>query len=344
METPGALVWLSPERLRFHGRSRGPFRPGTTGIPAPLRGVLLWLPLTLTLFAGVTYDQTDRTGKLDGSMLLQSRVPSIDPPVFDVSSDLYAPPLKGIRPVGFRMLLEGDRLLRVGKDFTTIYDLKERTVTTMQPKAHSYSIEGLDKVQQRVSAQLQDWSGPWTTATYTTETQKTGQTRQIEGQTAEEYRIIAITMFHGKRSVGGSSVYWMAPKPPSDELAAFQLRWSRECGLPFPGMPATPANGDTSVFGTMANAASKLPGYPVLYVVESRPLPGAERFAGPAVADATSNSLLAAESQGVSPSLLLRIWVHETAFSGFAAGAVDASAFVVPAGYKMKKIFRLMPD
>jgi hypothetical protein len=69
-----------------------------TGIPDLLRVVLLSLPLTLTLLAGVTYDQTVRTGTLDGSQLLQSRVPSIDPPVFDITSRLYAPPLGGPQP------------------------------------------------------------------------------------------------------------------------------------------------------------------------------------------------------------------------------------------------------
>ena len=62
-----------------------------TGIRALLRVVLFPLPLTLTLLAGVTYDQTVRTGTLDGSQLLKSRVPSMDPGVFDITSRLYAP-------------------------------------------------------------------------------------------------------------------------------------------------------------------------------------------------------------------------------------------------------------
>jgi hypothetical protein len=40
----------------------------------------------------------------------------------------------------------------------------------------------------------------------------------------------------------------------------------------------------------------------------------------------------------------LRIDVTERAFSGFVSGAVDPSAFAVPAGYKKKKGQRYMLD
>src|ERR1039457_1285869 len=160
-----------------------------TGIPRFLRVVLLSLPLTLTLLAGVTYDQTVRTGTLDGSQLLQSRVLSVDPPVFDISPKLYARPLGGAPTDSFRILLEGDRLVRLGKDVSTIFDLKARTVTVVYPNARTYSVETRDEAQQRLRGMLKDWwSSLGGSGKYTTEVQKTGETRQIQGQTAEEYR------------------------------------------------------------------------------------------------------------------------------------------------------------
>jgi hypothetical protein len=313
-----------------------------TGIPRFLRVVLLSLPLTLTLLAGVTYDQTVRTGTLDGSQLLQSRVLSVDPPVFDISPKLYAPPLGGAPTDSFRILLEGDRLVRIGKDVSTIFDLKARTVTVVYPNARTYSVETLDEAQQRLRGMLKDWwSSLGGSGKYTTEVQKTGETRQIQGQTAEEYRVIRITLYHGKRVVAGTSVYWTVPNPPSDELAAFQLRWSQECDLPFPDMP--PSGGDPTVFGAMARAASKLNGYPVLYVVESRPFPGTQRFAAAPSYDASRNSLPEIQPTYWDP-ISLQIDVTETAFSGFVAGAVDPSAFAVPAGYKKKKSRGYLPD
>jgi len=138
----------------------------------------------------------------------------------------------------------------------------------------------------------------------------------------------------------------MVPKPPSDLLATFERRWSQECGLPYLGMPATPTAGDSSFYGVMANAASKLPGYPILYVVESRPHPGAEQLATPPAYDSSSNALLdqRGSQEMLKPFELLRIRVNETAFSGFVAGPVDTSVFTVPAGYKEKKSLRYMPD
>jgi hypothetical protein len=81
----------------------------------------------------------------------------------------------------------------------------------------------------------------------------------------------------------------------------------------------------------MAQAASTLPGYPVLYIVESRPLPGSER-------------LEEKPPQAMVPADLTYIRVSETAFSGFAGGAIDPLVFAVPAGYKKTNSLRYMPD
>jgi hypothetical protein len=299
-------------------------------MPALRRGAILTLAFTITLplFAGVTYDQTVRRGSFEGALPVQSRIPSLDPPVFDIPLTMYAPPLESARPETFKIVLQGDRLVRIGKDDSTILDLEARTITIVRPRSHSYSIETMDEAQKRVSALFHRWNS-WPAPQYAAAIQKTGQTRQIEGQTAEEYRLIAISV--RQRRVGGSSIYWIVPKSPSDELAAFQARWSRECGLAFPGMPTTPTRGDTSVFGVMAQAASTLPGYRVLYIVESRPLPGSERLEVQAL-------------QASVPADLTNIIVSETAFSGFVDGAVDPLVFAVPAGYKKTKSLRYMPD
>jgi hypothetical protein len=294
------------------------------------RGAILTLAFTITLplFAGVTYDQTVRRGSFDGALPVKSRIPSLDPPVFDIPLTMYAPPLESARPETFKIVLQGGQLVRIGKDDSTIFDLEARTITIVRPKSRSYSIETMDEAEKRVSALFHRWNSRLAPQ-YAAAIQKTGQTRQIEGQTAEEYRLIAISV--RQRRVGGSSIYWIVPQSPSDELAAFQARWSRECGLAFPGMPATPARGDTSAFGVMAQAASTLPGYRVRYSVESRPLPGSERLEVQA-------------SQAMVPATLTDIRVSETAFSGFVDGAVDPLVFAVPAGYKKTKSFRYMPD
>jgi hypothetical protein len=257
--------------------------------------------------------------------------------VFDIPLNLYAPPLDGAPTTSYRILLQGDRLVRIGKDETAIFDLKAHTVTIVHPKAHTYSVETMDEARERLQVTLKRWSSsPLTSGTYTTEVQKTGQTRQVQDQTAEEYRIVALGPSPGRRRVAASSIYWMAPKNPAEKLAVFELRWSRECGLPFPGMPPTE---DDSVFGAMARAASKLPGYPILYVVVDRPLPGAERTARREVLDVAPSRV--PQTPGafdeMAAGTLLQMHVTETAFSNFAVADVEESEFTVPAGFKKKK-------
>ena len=308
METASYLTLEALEMAHWHGPHRGRPYPALARMTALRRGAILTLAFTITLplFAGVTYDQTVRRGSFDGALPVKSRIPSLDPPVFDIPLTMYAPPLESARPETFKIVLQGGQLVR----------------------SRSYSIETMDEAEKRVSALFHRWNSRLAPQ-YAAAIQKTGQTRQIEGQTAEEYRLIAISV--RQRRVGGSSIYWIVPQSPSDELAAFQARWSRECGLAFPGMPATPARGDTSAFGVMAQAASTLPGYRVRYSVESRPLPGSERLEVQA-------------SQAMVPATLTDIRVSETAFSGFVDGAVDPLVFAVPAGYKKTKSFRYMPD
>jgi hypothetical protein len=103
-----------------HGPHRGRPCPALdlARMPALRRGAILTLAFTITLplFAGVTYDQTVRRGSFDGALPLQSRVPSLDPPVFDIPVTMYAPPLESARPETFKIVLQGDRLVRIGKD------------------------------------------------------------------------------------------------------------------------------------------------------------------------------------------------------------------------------------
>jgi hypothetical protein len=148
------------------------------------------------------------------------------------------------------------------------------------------------------------WLAPSIPGPFNVEVRKTGQTKQMLGQTAEEYRIVAIALFYGRRVVAGTSIYWMVPNVPSEELAAFQARWSRECLRPFPGGPSVPAAGDASAFGAMARAASKPAGYPALYVIESRLLPGVEQPQRPPVYSAAHNAPPSRDPRRRSPTAL----------------------------------------
>ena len=208
--------------------------------------------------------------------------------------------------------------------------MTSHTVTIVRPKQHACSVEKLDAAQERVSALINSWIGTAPLFQYTAAVQKTGRTRQVDGQTAEEYRVIGIAL-GGRRRVDGSSVYWIVAQPPSPELAAFQAHWSRECSLPFPGMQAGARARDRFVFGVMADAASALSGYPVQYVVETRPPIRHARF------EITVNGTIP------DPSIL-NIWMNEMTFGGFTTGPIDPSVFSVPAGYKERRSIQYRPD
>ncbi len=307
-----------------------------SGIPAVLRGAFLSLLLALPLAAGVTYHETVRTGTLDGTLPVKTLVPDVDPPVLDIPVALYAPPLQKARPIVYRIVVSGDRLARIGEKFTTIFDLKARTITIVQPKTRSYRVETLDQAQRQFAAPPMQW--PMLPGSYKAEVRKTGQTRQLLGETAEEYRIVAVGVLNGRRLVGGSAIYWMVPNAPSSEFAAFEARWARECSLPFPGGPSLAAAGGSAI-QVIAEAASKLPGYAALHVVESRPLPFVERRERrQRVYSAASSALPEQGPRPLADPIDLRmIRVRETSFSGFVSGASDPSAFTVPAGFTEKR-------
>jgi hypothetical protein len=219
---------------------------------------------------------------------------------------------------------------------------RTRTVTFVQPKKRAYRIETFDETQ-RSGALFEHWPSLMIPGPFNVEVKETGQTRQMLGQTAEEYRIVAIAVLYGRHVVAGTSIYWMVPNVPSKALAAFQARWSQECGaLPFPGGPVVLGG----AFDAMATAAAKLAGYPALYVVESRPDPISSKRMRPRVYNAAESAL---PQQGPPPQLtdrldLLNIHVRETTFSGFVAGAVDPSVFAVPAGYTLRRDLKYTPE
>lgn len=309
----------------------------TSRMALPLRGLPILPPLALNLVAGVIYDQTPRLTTFDSRIPVKLRVPSIEPPVFDIPATLYSPQFEGPPVSTFKIVIEGDRLAVIGKDMTEIFDLTARTVTFMRKRERTYTVVTLAEAEHRRLEMVKRWSSR-NRETYTAEVQKTGQTRQLASQTAEEYRVIAIGTLHGRRRVAASSVYWIVPKAPLPELAAFQATWASQTTLPFPGMPGR--NG-RSAFAAMAEAESKLPGYVLSYVVESRPPANAPAVTPTPLNYDASGPEMASQPPSISQSMFAdevsKIRATETSFSGFADRPVDASVFSVPAGYKPKK-------
>src|ERR1700733_7563923 len=137
MVTASDLDREALEMAEWHGPHRGRPRPALARMPALRRGAIVTLAFTVMvpLFARVTYDQTVKRGSFDGALPVKSRVPSLDPPVFDIPLTMYAPPLESARPETFKIVLQGDRLVRIGKNDSNIFDLQARPITIVRPNS-----------------------------------------------------------------------------------------------------------------------------------------------------------------------------------------------------------------
>jgi hypothetical protein len=292
---------------------------------------LLTLTLAVSLFADVSYNETDRYGSFIARGPLQ-RVPSIDPPVFDIPARSDATSLDHATTIEYKVFIKGNKFVRTGKDVSTIFDLDAGTITTLRRKSHTYTMETFDSAGKRFQEMYARWFAPQTTETYSAKVERTGQTKVLEGQTAEEFTVIAIGRFHGRNRVAGRSVYWIVPKAPSEQAAQFQMQWAQKSRLPFPGVELT----GPGAFGAMAEAASKLDGYTVRRVTESRPVANAGKAIDSASYDASKPAISQETITGFY-SIFDSAWVSQIELSGFSSDLIADDVFTVPAGYKLKK-------
>jgi hypothetical protein len=295
------------------------------------------------VLADVTYEETYRILMFDGRGP-QARVPSIEPPVFDIPASLYSPSFDHAKTTTFKVYIKGNKMARLGDDTSSIFDLDAQTVTTLLNRIHRYTVESFAEAQRHSDEMMRRWLSGQKTGTYTANAQRTGHTRVLDGQTAEEYRIIGIGHIQGRNRVAGSSVYWVVAENPSDGMAEFRAKWAQRCSLPFPSALFA-ADADTTVMAAMTRAAVHLGGYPVRWIVETRPPVEADNGIEPTAYGAEWPTLSQAPVTvftGIVDSLAA-IVAAESAVSNFAAEAVSDDVFVVPAGFTLKKGLGYLP-
>jgi len=306
-----------------------------------LKSGLLMAAWAGCLFGDVSYNETVRVGSISAKGPLE-RLPSIDPPIFDIPANLYARAIAYDISTEFRVSIKGNKLARTRKDVSTIFDLDARTVTVLQRKSHTYTIETFDSASKRLQEMYGRWFAPLTTETYSTKVERTGKTKVLDARTAEEFVVIAIGHFHGRNRVASRSVYWIVPQFPSEQAAQFQMRWAQECSLPFPGAELI----GPGPFGAIAEAASKLGGYAVLRTTQSRPIPNAGNVIDAASYDASRPNIpqeTIAGSYSMFTAEMARIHAQQTETGGFTSDSIADDIFAVPAGYKLKKGAAYLP-
>jgi hypothetical protein len=270
---------------------------------------LLALLVIGSLFGDVTYDQSVRYtgGTLPGTMRKMAGNA-------DHGSTLRA----ASQDQKFTVYVKGPKMARIGTDFSWIYDLDAGTVTTLDNQKRTYSKLTFEEMRQQMNqVQQRATKDPTSNVEFDVKSEKTGQTRTIDGRTASEIRITLTSKSAGaKGRMVVTADLWLIPlEPATREIVNYSRRLSVRFGETFSGSPMLGAA--SAGIGAAMKEAAKLDGYSVLTDVDvsgvSSPLTAAM---GSANNDANA-PLVKAEIQS----------------SNFVLGTVDDSKFAIPAGY-----------
>lgn len=291
------------------------------------------LACAVGLQADLKYDMTERHTFFTPYGTL-SHVLGAEEGVYDIPTDLYAPPMGNVHQAIFQIQIKGNKLSIVGQQSWKIFDLDAATLTTIDTHSSSYSVDSLASAYARYARQA--GSGYGADLHYEVVSHKTGKSAQIDGQNAAEYQIVAVTRWHGRPKVAESVVCWIADGSPSTELDLFREKWAAQTKLPFPDNTVTVLD-DLSVYGAVMKEMDKIGGHIISFVTENRPPERVPMFNETAGYDASHEAVSPMNAYGQTPSLLNQILATQITLSNFSADPVPDSAFIVPPAFKQKK-------
>jgi hypothetical protein len=221
----------------------------------------------------------------------------------------------------YDVYVKGNKMARLGGIVSTIYDLDAGTVTTINNTKQTFNTmtfdemrEQMEKMQQRMNRN----KGSGGDLQFDVKVEKTGETRTINGTTANE---TLITMTAKQESANGQMVVkthtWLVPLSASTrEVVDFSRKLGEKFAYAYGGSPMMgPASGG---LGAAMKESFKQDGYPIESDIEVR---------GVAVGGPMGG--------GSDPSAAFMQMIMQS--SNFANGAVDDAKFSVPAGYKEEK-------
>lgn len=221
----------------------------------------------------------------------------------------------------YDVYVKGNKMARWGKVNSTIYDLDAGTITNIDNAKQTYRTMTFEEMQQRMEQAQQHMNhGQQGDLDFDVKVSSTGQTREMDGQTAKETLIV---MTAKQASSQGQMVVtthaWLLPfTSASKEVMDFQRKLMAKYAGAFtmggPGM----ASAGKGLSAAMAEAM-KQDGYAALTETSITGVAAAGPMGG-------GNS---------DPNAPLIKTATESAH--FAQGGVDDSKFVVPAGFKEDK-------
>jgi hypothetical protein len=221
-----------------------------------------------------------------------------------------------------KVYLKGNKMARVGPTVTSIIDLDAGTMTMIDSERQSYSTitfdelrQQMDQARERMAQHKASGSGD---IKFDVKVDPTGQTREIQGQTAKEY-IMTLTA-QGEQTGGmrvRSDMWTVSSVAGFDELRFFQKKMAEKMGYAMSGF--NPMMGAANQgLSELTKEITKLDGYPL---AQDTSIAGVQSPMGPMMGGDPNTPFLTTTSES----------------SGFSTESVADSVFQIPAGYKEQK-------
>ena len=215
----------------------------------------------------------------------------------------------------FAVYVKGNKMARIGTNTSTITDLDAGTITNINNLRKTYTVISFDEMKQMQGRMR----GGDTNVDFNVKVDKTGKTKEIDGQTATEYVISMTAKDSG--SEGGMKInshVWLIPSEPGAvEVRAFYKKMATQ------NKSALGGGGGPMMSGAsqgLAAAAAQLAAMDGVAVETHMEMSGISMPMGPMAQGAGDPN---------APALIMA-----TQNSSYATGAVDDSKFAIPAGYK----------
>ncbi len=219
----------------------------------------------------------------------------------------------------YAVYLKGNKMARIGPNTSTITDLDAGTITNINHTRKTYSVTTFEEMKQ-MQAQMQSrMKGGDTNVDFNIKVDKTGNTKQIDGQTATEY---LMTMTAKDAGSGGgmkiNSHVWLVPtEPGADEVRAFYKKLAAQ------NKDALGGGGNPMMGGAskgLAAAAAQLASMDGVAVETHMEMSGVSAPMGPM------------GQPGGDPNAPAMIMATQN--KNYASGAVDDGKFAIPDGYQ----------
>jgi len=236
-------------------------------------------------------------------------------------------------PVVSTVVIQGNRMARIGQDRTEIIDLDKETITELDHTKHQYTVMTFAQMKQQVDAAVQKAKREQAKSTpapndssttsstemkFTARVRQTGAIKQVAGLQTDE-SILAMTLDATDKKSGQTGAFaitndmWLAPEIPGyGEVREFYKRYAVKMGMVMGGalnpqmLAMQPGAGQG--MADMVKEMSKLKGIPLLQVMRmgttvngqalpaasEAPLPPTNTPAMPTVGDVAQQTAVAA--------------------------------------------------